>query len=70
MRMTSAGAAVDPNGSNIKTDPLRRRAPRVASRMSDLVDVVTTAPGAAITFGTMTLDVFPDRVGPRIRALR
>lgn len=70
IRTTSGGVGVEPKGSNIRTDPLRWRAPRVASKMSALVEVVTTAPGAAMTFGTITLEVLPDRVGPRINALR
>jgi hypothetical protein len=40
------------------------RASAVARRTSGFVDVTTTGPVAASTFGTTSADVFPERDGP------
>ena len=50
--------------------PDRWRAVAVASMTSCLVDVATTAPGAQKILGMMMDVVFPERVGPKTRALR
>jgi hypothetical protein len=50
--------------------PAWRRERDVDAITSLFVEVVTTAPDAHSTLGTMTLVVFPERVGPKIRALR
>ena len=57
-------------GSKSRTEPAAERALAVAARMSGLVEVVTTGPAAASTFGTMMLEVLPERVGPSTSVLR
>jgi hypothetical protein len=41
----------------------------VACSTSGFVEVVTTGPDAQRMLGITTLDVFPERVGPRTRTL-
>src|ERR1700694_5043699 len=63
-------AAPPPVGSNNQQRPSWLRAPAVAMRTSGLVDVDTTAPGAAATDGVTVDVVLPERGGPRISAER
>ena len=58
--------SADPVGSNSQVRPKVERAAAVASSTSGFVDVDTTAPLAASTFGMTSDVVFPDRGGPRI----
>ena len=58
--------SVDPVGSNSQVRPMVERAAAVASSTSGFVDVETTAPLAASTFGMTSDVVFPDRGGPMI----
>src|SRR4051794_18857012 len=65
--ITPAGTSSSPAGSNNQIRPSRERHAAEWRMTSDLVDVETTAPGAASTDGIMRLLVFPDLGGPSTR---
>ena len=68
--VTPGGGDESPSGSKTMVWPEVRLRDAVAAMTSGLVEVSTTAPGALRTLGMITLDVLPDRVGPRTRVLR
>src|ERR1700728_3378551 len=63
-RRTPEDGSTVPLGSKSIVHPTSARARAVVLSTSGFVDVLTTAPGAAITFGMMTDDVLPERDGP------
>ncbi len=67
MGSTRRGGSTRPPGSNNRQRPTRLRAAEVACSTSGLVEVVSTAPPAAITFGTTMELVLPDLGGPSTR---
>ncbi len=65
-RLAPAGMGSLAEGSNSQTSPTSARPAIVARITSGFVDVLTTAPEAAISAGIITALVFPLRGGPRI----
>jgi hypothetical protein len=67
LRMSDAsglGMTVFPLGSKIQQRPRSFLFAAVSAKTSGLVEVETTAPGKALTFGTTMPVVFPDLGGP------